>query len=60
MRRPAPCEQDLYDAGFPLPGTMYERVPIEPGMTPSVADVGLDRTLAGDPEVSTAVTLALR
>jgi len=33
-RRPAPCEHEQYDADDPRPMTMYDRVPIDPGMTP--------------------------
>jgi tRNA-splicing ligase RtcB len=32
--RPAPCEAELKASGLPLPRTMYEHVPIEPGMMP--------------------------
>ncbi|KQX90848.1 hypothetical protein ASD51_20895 [Streptomyces sp. Root55] len=34
IRRPAPCEAELKDFSFPSPFTMYEPVPIEPGMIP--------------------------
>ncbi len=33
--RPAPCEAELKNATFPRPFTMYEPVPIEPGMIPN-------------------------
>ena len=33
-RRPAPCELDSYDASLPLPRTMNDDAPIDPGMTP--------------------------
>ena len=34
IRRPAPCEAELNDATLPRPRTMYDSVPIEPGMIP--------------------------
>ncbi len=34
MRRPAPWEAELKDAALPRPLTMYEPVPMEPGMMP--------------------------
>ena len=39
---------------------MYDRVPIEPGMTPRVSDVGFDRTLAGDPKLLAVMDFPLR
>ena len=35
IARPAPCEHEWNDSALPLPRTMYERAPIEPGMMPS-------------------------
>ena len=32
--RPAPCGADSSDRRLPLPVTTYERVPIEPGISP--------------------------
>ncbi|CAM5229523.1 hypothetical protein SVIOM342S_04354 [Streptomyces violaceorubidus] len=34
MRRPAPWEAELKESAFPRPFTMYEPVPMEPGMIP--------------------------
>jgi hypothetical protein len=35
IARPAPCEQEWNDSGLPLPRTMNDFAPIEPGMMPS-------------------------
>ena len=34
IRRPAPCDAEQYASRLPLPRTMYDPVPIEPGMMP--------------------------
>ncbi len=34
IRRPAPCDAEQYASGFPRPRTMYDPVPIDPGMMP--------------------------
>ena len=34
IARPAPCEQVQNESAFPLPRTMKDRAPIEPGMIP--------------------------
>ena len=55
--RPAPCDAELNDAALPRPRTMYEPVPIEPGMMPSSPAPGADRALAGDQHVLAVVRL---
>ena len=42
-------------SSLPSPRTMYEPVPIEPGMMPEVAAAGPDRALAGDEQVHAVV-----
>jgi len=34
IRRPAPCEAEQNASGLPSPRTMYDPVPIDPGMMP--------------------------
>ena len=33
--RPAPCEADMKDSGFPNPDTMKLLIPMDPGITPN-------------------------
>ena len=56
---PRRAARSCSDTGLPRPSTTYDAVPMEPGMSPGSPVLGLDRPLAGHPDLLAEVRLLL-